>query len=58
MTTYLTIENWKSQVNGWLITDCAIRNRDIAYFCLRKETPAEEASLLLDHDIHTRFLAI
>jgi hypothetical protein len=49
---------WKERLRGWVITDCAIRDKNIVYLLARKNVPQEEASLDWDHDIPTRLVAI
>jgi hypothetical protein len=56
--SYVNKKVWDENLNGMLITDCAVRDRNILYLCLRENLPHEKALLLLDHDIKTTLLAI
>ena len=56
--SYLNKALWISVVEGWIITDCAVREKNILQLCLRKNLPHEEALQLLDHDIQTKSLSI
>ena len=58
MKPYLKQEIWEKSVAGWLITDCAVRDKNIVYLCLRKDIPEEEASRLFDHDIPSKLFGI
>jgi hypothetical protein len=56
--SYLNKDVWSKTAQGFVFTDCAVRSKDVACFCLRKNLPNEEASLMWDHDIETRLLQI
>lgn len=56
--TYIKESDWEARIKGWLITGCAIRDKNIVYFCLRKDIPYEEASRLWDSEIPSMLLAI
>ncbi len=58
MKVFLNENVWRSQVKGWLITDCVVRNLEMIYLCMRQNLPDEIASRLFDHDIHTKFIAL
>ena len=58
MKPYLKQETWHSEVDGWLITDCAVRDKNIIYLCLRKNIPEGEASRLFDHDLPSKLLGV
>ena len=55
---YLREETWRKYIQNWFITDCAVRDRNIIYLCLREDIPNEKASLMWDHDILTRQFAL
>jgi hypothetical protein len=55
---YVNKKVWNENLNGMLITDCAVRDGNILYLCLRENLPHEKALQLLDHDIKTTLLAI
>lgn len=58
MNIYLKKEIWDDVIKGWLITDCAVRDKNIICLCLRQNLPDEVASRLFDHDIQTILMAI
>jgi len=49
---------WREHVSGWEITDCVVRDLDVVYLCTRQKVPQDEASLMHDHDIQTRLIAL
>lgn len=55
---YLIERLWTKHFKNWLITDCAVREHDVIYLCLRKNVPPEEATLLWDHDIHSKLFGL
>ncbi len=55
---YLTEANWRELVQGWIITDCSVRDKNVICLCLRQDLPHESVSRMWDHDIHTTLLAI
>ncbi|MEQ5635381.1 hypothetical protein AB7315_20555 [Providencia manganoxydans] len=55
---YITKEHWNKHIKDYIFTGCAIRDKNIVYFCLRKDLPYEEASRLWDSEIPTMFLCI
>ncbi|MEY0596034.1 hypothetical protein AB7309_22380 [Providencia manganoxydans] len=55
---YITKEHWNKHIQDYIFTGCAIRDKNIVYFCLRKDIPYEEASRLWDSEIPTLFLCI
>ena len=58
MKQYLKEEIWRKHVAGWVITDCAIRNKNIIYLCLRQNLSDDVASRIFDHDIHAKLLGV
>jgi len=58
MATFVPKNLWGEGLKGWLLSDCAVRNKDIVYFIARQDIPQEEASTMWDHDIHTRLYAM
>lgn len=55
---YLKEENWRKHFKGYSIVDCAVRDRNIVYFCMRQDLPPETESLMWDHDIRTKQFAL
>ena len=53
MSVYISREIWQEHIQGWRITDCAVRDRNIVYLCMRLDLPHETASDMWDHDIQT-----
>lgn len=51
--SYLIKKIWKEELSGWLITDCALRNKTAIYLCLRKDIPHDRASRIFDDEIET-----
>lgn len=49
---------WRATFEGYVIVDCAVRDRNIVYLVLRKSLPQDEASLKFDSEIPTRFVAL
>ncbi|BEC37330.1 hypothetical protein KS553_004383 [Escherichia coli] len=49
---------WRERFKGWIVTECAIRNSNILYFCVRKELSAKRLSSMWDSEIPTRIVAI
>ena len=58
MKIFIPENFWQKSLKGWHITDCSVRDSSIIYLVARKNIPHEKASLMWDHDILTRFLAI
>lgn len=58
MSVYLNKNLWQQYIKNWHITDCAVRDRNIIYLCLREDIPDEKASLMWDHDISTRLMVL
>ncbi|MEQ4777548.1 hypothetical protein ABN078_04820 [Providencia huaxiensis] len=56
--TYIKESDWKVRLKGWIITGCAIRDKNIVYICLRKDIPYEQARNLWNSEIPSRLLAI
>ena len=55
---FLSKEIHDEHLKGYVITGCAVREKTIVYFCLRKVVSDVKASLTWDHDIETRFLVV
>jgi hypothetical protein len=55
---WVTREEWLALFDHWLITDVAVRTRDIIYLAARQDIPWDEASRLWDHDIPTRLIPL
>lgn len=55
---FLSKEIHDEHLKGYVITDCAVRDHNIVYFCLRKNVSEAGASMMWDHDIETLFLAL
>ena len=49
---------WQETFKGFEITDCAIRQSNLIYFCAKKKLSAEEESSLSDSQIPSRIIAI
>jgi hypothetical protein len=49
---------WEKSIKGWVIVDCAVRNKDIVSLCLRKDIPPENVSWTADSDIESKLLNI
>lgn len=49
-------EIWLEHIKGWSIVDCAVRSKDVISLCMRRETDADEAGRIFDHDIDSRLL--
>ena len=58
MNTFVPKNFWIKGLKGWFITDCSVRSHTIVYIVARQDIDQEEASLMWDHDIHTRFYAL
>ena len=56
--SYLNKELHEANIQGYYITDCAVRDRNIVYFCLRKSVSDNKASMVFDHDIETRYFVL
>ncbi|MFC0178883.1 hypothetical protein [Thorsellia kenyensis] len=56
--SFVTESDWKKIFKDYLIVDCSVRDKNIHYFALRKDLPAEEASLLYDSEIQSVLLAV
>ena len=56
--TFIKKDVWTDKLEGWAITDVAVRDHNILYLCLREEVPHEQAARMWDHDIGTKFFAI
>ena len=56
--SYLNRELHKTYIEGYYIFDCAVRDKNIVYFCLRKSLSDHKASLMWDSDIATIFFAL
>lgn len=55
---YIKKDLWAKHFQSWHITDCAVREKSVVYFCLRKKTSPEEASLIFDHDIRSKLFVL
>ena len=55
---FLSKEIHDEHLKGYVITDCAVREKTIVYFCLRKVVSDAKVSMTWDHDIETRFLVV
>ncbi|WP_127958462.1 hypothetical protein [Serratia microhaemolytica] len=55
---HISDKSYKKIFKGWLITDCIVINKNLAYLCLRKEVSAKKASMLWDSEIPSRLVAI
>ncbi|HGW6113365.1 TPA: hypothetical protein ACNIQO_001383 [Proteus mirabilis] len=55
---YITNKHWAKYIKGYIFTGCAIRNKNIVYFCLRKDIPYEKARNLWNSEIPSMLLAI
>lgn len=49
---------WSKHFKNWSITDCAIRDKNLIYFCLRERVDSEKASLMWDHDIKSKIFSL
>ncbi len=58
MQYHIDKKGWDESFKGWLITDCAVRDREMIHVCLRENIPHERASLMFDADIGTRLVNI
>jgi hypothetical protein len=58
MKNFVNKQLWLEIFKGWLITDCAVRDRDTISLCLRKKTSANEASSVWDSDIATTLVGL
>lgn len=53
-TIFVSKEEWEEVFEGWVITDCAIRSKELIGVLARQLVPEEELSMMADHDIPTR----
>nr|MBG2744389.1 hypothetical protein [Proteus mirabilis] len=51
-------KHWAKYIKGYIFTGCAIRDKNIVYFCLRKDIPYEKARNLWNSEIPSMLLAI
>ena len=58
MTIFLNADLYNENIKGYSIVDCAVRDKNIVYFCLRKAVSSNKASMMWDHDIETRFFLL
>jgi hypothetical protein len=58
MDIHVSKERWTNALKGWFITDCSVRSREILYVVARQNVSVEEASLMWDHDIPSRFYVL
>ncbi|MEX9788292.1 hypothetical protein AB7X21_07415 [Providencia rettgeri] len=56
--SYVTKEHWAKYIKGYIFTGCAIRDKNIVYFCLRKDVPYEKARNLWNSEIPSQLLCI
>lgn len=56
--TYLSKKIWAETVDGFTITDCAVRTQSVLALCLRKKVDADAATTMWDHDIESRVLVV
>lgn len=57
-SVYLDPGVWREHVKGWLVVDCAVRERTLVYLCLREDVPHDKASMMWDHDILTQMFVL
>ncbi|MGP7975165.1 hypothetical protein ACTXA3_16930, partial [Proteus mirabilis] len=55
---YITNKHWAKYIKGYIFTGCAIRDKNIVYFCLRKDIPYEKARNLWNSEIPSQLLCI
>jgi hypothetical protein len=55
---YIIKNIWEEHIKGYYFTDCAIRDKNIVYICMRENIPPEKASLMWDHDIRTKHFVV
>ena len=53
---HITQDIWQEHIKGWLIVDCAVRSKDAISLCMRQATDPGKASMMFDHDIHSRLI--
>lgn len=58
MDYFINKKGWLKWFKGWLIIDCAIRDKNIVYLCLRKDLSPEAASSVFDHNIPSELVSI
>lgn len=56
--THVSKEIWSERIQGWDITDCAVRSRDVISLCLRRKVDSEEMSWTADSDIPSRLMNV
>ncbi len=56
--TYLSKKIWAETIDGFTITDCAVRTQFVLALCLRRNVDPAAASSMWDHDIETRVLVV
>lgn len=56
--SFISKDIWQEYIHGWLITGCAIRSKDVIYFCTRKNIPEEQMSSMWDSEIPSRLAII
>jgi hypothetical protein len=58
MDAYITQKIWNEMLKGWVITDVAVRDRNIVYLCLREKLSHKRMSEIWDHQRRTQHFAI
>jgi len=58
MTIFFEKADWSQTFDGYEIVDCAVRDKNILYFCARKTTSNDDASMMFDSQIPTRLIAL
>jgi len=58
MSPFIPKSLWQEGLQGWHITDCAVRSSNIVYLIARQNIPDEQVSATWNHDIPTSFVVI
>lgn len=58
MSSYISYPAWKLALDGWYITDVALRSREIMYVIARQDLPAEKVARMHNHDIPSRAISL
>ncbi|MFH6995476.1 hypothetical protein [Flavobacterium sp. FlaQc-48] len=58
MKPFLAKKDWHQTFYQNVIIDCAVRDRNIIYFGVKEKIPPEKASLMFDHEIPSKIIAV
>lgn len=58
MAIHIDEKSWQTAFKGWLITDCAVRDRNSIYLCLQKADSPDKTSAIWYADISTSMVSV